>query len=130
MVTTGMKLKDTYFLEGKLWQEYWSGLPCPPTGELLHPGIKPGFPALQVDSLPTELPTKPHDKPRQCIKKQKHHFTIKGLCQNYDFPVVMYAYESWNIKEADHQRTDAFKSDAGEDCWESLGLQGDKTSQS
>ena len=22
-------------------QEYWSGLPCPPPGGLLHPGIKP-----------------------------------------------------------------------------------------
>ena len=22
-------------------QEYWSGLPCPPLGDLLHPGIKP-----------------------------------------------------------------------------------------
>ena len=22
-------------------QEYWSGLPCPPPGHLLHPGIKP-----------------------------------------------------------------------------------------
>ena len=21
-------------------QEYWSGLPCPPPGDLLHPGIK------------------------------------------------------------------------------------------
>ena len=27
---------------------------------LLNPGIKPGFPALQADSLPTELPGKPH----------------------------------------------------------------------
>ena len=22
-------------------QEYWSGLPCPPPGDLLHPGIEP-----------------------------------------------------------------------------------------
>ena len=22
-------------------QEYWSGLPCPPPGELLDPGVKP-----------------------------------------------------------------------------------------
>ena len=22
-------------------QDYWSGLPCPPPGDLLHPGIKP-----------------------------------------------------------------------------------------
>ena len=31
-------------------QEYWSGLPCPPSGDLLDPGIKPTSPALQVDS--------------------------------------------------------------------------------
>ena len=33
-------------------QEYWSGLPCPPPGDLPTPGIKPRSPALQVDSLP------------------------------------------------------------------------------
>ena len=27
-------------------QEYWSGLPFPPPGDLLNPGIKPGSPAL------------------------------------------------------------------------------------
>ena len=35
-------------------QEYWSGLPCPPPGDLPHSGIKPASPvapALQVDSL-------------------------------------------------------------------------------
>ena len=40
-------------------QEYWSGLPCPPSGDLPHPGIKPMSPALQVDSLPSETPGKP-----------------------------------------------------------------------
>ena len=35
-------------------QEYWSGLPCPPLGDLPDPGIKPRFPALQEDSLPSE----------------------------------------------------------------------------
>ena len=33
-------------------QEYWSGLPFPSPGDLPDPGIKPAFPALQVDSLP------------------------------------------------------------------------------
>ena len=33
-------------------QEYWSGLPCPPPGDLPSPGIKSGSPALQADSLP------------------------------------------------------------------------------
>ena len=33
-------------------QEYWSGLPFTPPGDLPDPGIKPESPALQVDSLP------------------------------------------------------------------------------
>ena len=40
-------------------QEYWSGLPCPPTGDLGNPGIKLKFPTLQVDSLPSEPTGKP-----------------------------------------------------------------------
>ena len=37
-------------------QEYWSGFLFPSPGDLLDPGIKPGqTPALQADSLPTEL---------------------------------------------------------------------------
>ena len=35
--------------------EYWSGLPFPSPGDLPNPGIKPGSPVLQADSLPTEL---------------------------------------------------------------------------
>ena len=34
-------------------QEYWSGLPFPSPGDLPNPGIEPGSPALQVDSLPS-----------------------------------------------------------------------------
>jgi len=40
-------------------QEYWSGLPCPPPGELSEPWIKPESPALQVVSLPLTPPGKP-----------------------------------------------------------------------
>ena len=40
-------------------QEHWSGLPCPPPGDLPNPGIKPRSPALQADSLPSEPPGKP-----------------------------------------------------------------------
>ena len=36
-------------------QEYWSGLPFPSPGDLPNAGIEPRSPALQVDSLPTEL---------------------------------------------------------------------------
>ena len=40
---------------GFFWQEYWSGLPCPPPRDLPDPGIKPTSPeapALQVKFLP------------------------------------------------------------------------------
>ena len=32
--------------------EYWGGLLFPSPGDLPDPGIRPTFPALQVDSLP------------------------------------------------------------------------------
>ena len=40
-------------------QEYWTGLTCPPPGDLPNPGIEPRPPALQADSLPSEPPGKP-----------------------------------------------------------------------
>ena len=53
----------------------------------------------------------------QCIKKQRHHFAIKGpYIKAMVFPVVMYECESWTIKEAEHQRMDAFELW----CWRTL----------
>ena len=43
-------------------QGYWSGLPVPPPGALLDPGIKlvsPASPALAGGFFPTEPPGKP-----------------------------------------------------------------------
>ena len=40
-------------------QECWSGLPYPSPGDLPDPGIEPGSPTLQEDSLPSEPPGKP-----------------------------------------------------------------------
>ena len=37
-------------------QEYWSGLPCPSSGDFLDPGIEPGSLTLQAHSLPSEPP--------------------------------------------------------------------------
>ena len=42
-------------------QEYWSGLPSPPPGDLPNWGIEPRSPALQADSLPAEPPGKPRN---------------------------------------------------------------------
>ena len=51
-----------------------------------------------------------YDKPRQHIKKQRHHFATK-ICKvkAMVFPVIMYGCESWAIKKAQYQGTDAFK---------------------
>ena len=40
-------------------QEYWSGLPFPPPGDLPNQGNEPRFPTLQGNSLPAEPPGKP-----------------------------------------------------------------------
>ena len=40
--------------------EYWSGLPCPPPGDLPNLGIKPSSLKLQVNSLPSMTPGKPN----------------------------------------------------------------------
>ena len=40
-------------------QEYWSGLPFPSPGDLPDPGIEPGSPMLQADSLLSETPGNP-----------------------------------------------------------------------
>ena len=46
---------------------------------------------------------KSYDQPRQCIKKQRHHFADKvSLVKVMVFPVVMYGCESWIIKKAEH----------------------------
>ena len=44
-----------YQLSHKGTQEYWSRLSIPSPADHPNPGIKLGSPALQVDSLPTEL---------------------------------------------------------------------------
>ena len=46
---------------------------------------------------------KSHDQPKQHIKKQRHNFANNNTpTQIYGFPVVMYGYENWTIKKAEH----------------------------
>ena len=46
------------------------------------------------------------------------------------FPLVMYGCESWTVKKAEHERTDAFELWCWRRLLESLGLQGDLTNPS
>ena len=52
-------------------QEYCSGLSCPPPEDLPDPGIKPGSPTLQADSLSSEPPGKPVCLKLQVNKEEK-----------------------------------------------------------
>ena len=55
---------------------------------------------------------KSYDKPRECIKKQRHHSAIKTMTfpvKIMVFPVVMYRCENWTINKAEHQITDGFE---------------------
>ena len=53
-------------------QGYWSGWPCPSPADLPNPGIEPGSPVLQADSLPSQSPGKPLSRRSHLkINKQK-----------------------------------------------------------
>ena len=46
-------------LQARILEYSWSGLLCPPPGDLPNPEIEPRAPALQVNFSPAELPGKP-----------------------------------------------------------------------
>ena len=56
-------------------QEYWSGLPFPPSGDLPHPGTEPVSPTLVGIFFTTELPGKP---------LSNLHVVLKDCCCDQD----------------------------------------------
>ena len=71
-------------------QEYWSGFPFPPPGDLPDPGIELRSPALQADYLPSEPLGKPFLLQRQesiaelCYKENLSSLeTREQKCINY-----------------------------------------------
>ena len=56
-------------------QEYWSGLPFPSPGDLPNPGVKPGSPTLQADSLLSESPAKP-GAAEKCLERA---YRLRGM---------------------------------------------------
>ena len=51
------------------------------------------------------------------LLKSRHYFANKGpSSQSYVFSVVMYGYERWTLKKAEHQRINAFELW----CWRRL----------
>ena len=73
---------------------------------------------------------KSYGKPRQNIKKQRHHFLTKiCIVKAVVFLVLMYRCENWAIKNGWASKNWCFWI-VVLDSWESLEQQGDQTSQS
>ena len=81
-------------------QEYWSGLPFPPPGDLPRTEIEPRSPALQADTLPAE----PQVTNLDSFLKSKDItlLTKVQIVKAMVFPVVTYECENWTIKKAEH----------------------------
>ena len=51
-----------------------------------------------------------YDKSRQCVEKQRYYSAYKvRIIKAIVFPVFTYGCESWTVKKAECQRTDAFE---------------------
>ena len=73
---------------------------------------------------------KSYDQPRQDIKQQRHYFAEKGLSsQSYGFSSSLVWIWELDHKESWAPKTRYFWTVELQDPWESLGLQGDQTSQ-
>ena len=69
---------------------------------------------------------------RQCIKRQRHHFADKSTYSQGNGLSSSHVW-MWELKYKKRQSTKELmlsNCDVGEDSWESLGQQGDQTSQS
>ena len=68
-------------------QEYFSGFPCPPPGDLPNPGIEPVSPVLRADSLPLSHQGSLVLNPK-CNKKTLKYFSVDGTGSNLHFKIV------------------------------------------
>ena len=90
-------------------QEDWSGLPFPSPGDLPNPRIKPGSPALQAYSLPTELLGYPYRVDGQHLISTwelSHHSIISGKaglqCSLISILLLLpiSLQDTWEVKQA------------------------------
>ena len=75
-------------------QEYWSGFPYPSPRDLPDPGIEPGSPALQAESLPFELPGKHLKMVMHAFnQKLKKNFFLMRNAINVVLPELFYFHK-------------------------------------
>ena len=97
-----------------LRQEYWSGLPLHSPRDLPNPGVEPGSPALQAESLLSELPGESNLNVKMSSKQLNQLPFWKEKNTKICKVVVELMLSNCGV---------------GEDSWESLGQQRDQTSQ-
>ena len=72
-------------------QEYWSGLPCPPPGDLPDPGMEPVslnvYLHWQAGSLPLAPPWKPTPSGTTLLSEVKVAQSCPTLCSLMDYTV-------------------------------------------
>ena len=61
-------------------QEYWSGLPLPPLGDLPNPGIKPTSPALADGFFTTGATWEAHHWPTRMPWPERGVFPMRKEC--------------------------------------------------
>ena len=62
-------------------QRYWSGLPCPPAGDLPDPGIEPMSPALAGGFFTTEPPGDNNSPISKAMTGTKTWLSVSPLAQ-------------------------------------------------
>ena len=72
-------------------QEYWSGLPCPPPGDLPNPGITSRSPALQADSLLSKPPRKPKNTGMGSLSLLQGNFLTQELNRG-----LLHCWQMWS----------------------------------
>ena len=79
----------------------WVAIPSPE--DLLDPGIKPGSPALQGDSLPTELSGKPMKVTQSCPTVcDPMNYTVHGVPQDRILEWAAYPFSRIASKTCTH----------------------------
>ena len=97
-------------------QEYWSGLPFPPPGDLPDPGIEPVFPALADGCFTTESPGKPSENLRRLQIKRREEKS-----KSPEVPVLAEDRHGWTpltlrpVRGCGHMRRPAEKAECPQD---------------
>ena len=89
-VTPWISARQAALSTGFSMQQYWSGLPCPPPGDLPYPGIKPVSlmsPVLAAGSLPLTPPGKPNIYIYINIKSIQSIYRLPNLIKRISFAI-------------------------------------------